>query len=51
MSNEPVESGWKRFVDKLKQLLGKSGSGVPATASPHDWKFGRAKAVRLRVGS
>ncbi len=50
MSNEPVESGWKRFVDKLKELLGKTGNGAPA-ASPHDWKFGRAKAVRLRVGS
>jgi len=49
MSNEPVESGWKRFVDKLKQLLGKTGNDTPATASPHDWKFGRAKEVRLRV--
>jgi hypothetical protein len=51
MSNEPTESGWKRFLDRLKQLLGKTGDGVPTTASPHDWKFGKVKAVRLRVGS
>jgi hypothetical protein len=50
MSNEPVESGWKRFLDKLKKFLGKTGDGAPATASPHDWKFGKARAVRLRVG-
>ena len=50
MSNEPVESGWKRFLDRLKQLLGKTGNGAPTIASPHDWKFGKAKEVRLRVG-
>jgi hypothetical protein len=51
MSNEPVESGWKRFLDKLKELLGKTANGPPATASPHDWKFGKTKEVRLRVDS
>jgi hypothetical protein len=34
MSNELVETGWKRFLDRLRQLWGKSrGAGVPAAAA------------------
>lgn len=33
MSNESVETGWKRFLERLKQLWGRSrGSDVPAGA-------------------
>jgi len=51
MSSDTVKSGWHRFLDKVKQRLGKTGDAAPATASHHDWKFGKAKVVRLRVGS
>ena len=34
MSNELVETGWKRFLDRLRQLWGKSsGAGAPAAAA------------------
>jgi len=34
MSNELVETGWKRFLDRLRQLWGKSrGADVPAAAA------------------
>lgn len=34
MSNELVETGWKRFLDRLRQLWGKSGGlGAPAAAA------------------
>jgi hypothetical protein len=48
MSSDTVKSGWHRFLDKVKQRL---GNAAPAMASHHDWKFGKAKVVRLRVGS
>ena len=34
MSNQLAETGWKRFLDRLKQLWGKSGrADVPAAAA------------------
>jgi hypothetical protein len=34
MSNELVETGWQRFLERLKQLWGKSrNSDLPATAT------------------
>ncbi len=34
MSNELVETGWQRFLERLKQLLGKSrNSDLPAAAA------------------
>lgn len=34
MSNEVVETGWQRFLQRLKQLWGKSrASDLPATAA------------------
>lgn len=34
MSNELVESGWQRFLERLKQLWGKSrNSDLPAAAT------------------
>jgi hypothetical protein len=51
MSKNAVQTGWRRFLDKLKELWGKSSNGGLATAIAHGWKFGKAKAVRLRVGS
>ncbi len=28
MSSHAVETGWRRFLDRLKQLWGKTGQGV-----------------------
>jgi hypothetical protein len=37
MLNQLVETGWQRFLDRLKQLLGKPGrSDLPVEASATD---------------
>lgn len=33
MSNELVETGWKRFLDRLRQLWGTRSADVPAAAA------------------
>jgi hypothetical protein len=34
MSNQLIETGWQRFLQRLKQLWGKSrNSGLPAAAT------------------